>query len=230
MSASSGTLFRKPDPLAEPGAMLGKLMPEISVLLLCAWILFAPDGYQRPDPGALMVAVMADGGTLMLSATLVDVASRLRRPPPWWLGILICAGILIMYPDVITLVKEIWTLGLWVFAPFAWSILERMRELWTLPSATAIEKIRRRTLTFDRLYTALVIGGVGVAAMILVAIFRDGGFSFDLVPNLTPWALLAFYGIAAFNAWRVHTLAFAKRPVSLWPKIDQGQSNYLDPL
>ena len=230
MNASRASLFRTLDPAASRGAMIGKLLPELSVVLLCAWFLFAPDGYRRPDPGALMLAVMADGATLMLSASLVDVASRLRRPPRWWLGILICAGILIMYPDVIVLLKEAWTLGLWVFAPFAWSILERMRELWTLPNATTIEKIRRRTLTFDRLYTAIVIIGVGFVGIILIAIFRHDGFTFDLVPKLAPWILVAFYAIAAFNVWRVYTLAFAKMPRSLWPHIDQGQNNYLNPL
>ncbi len=230
MNASRASLFRKLDPAASRGALIGKLLPELSVVLLCAWFLFAPDRYRRPHPDALMLAAMADGATLMLSVSLVDVASRLRRPPRWWLGILICAGILIMYADVIVLLKEAWTLGLWVFAPFAWSILERMRELWTLPNATTIEKIRRRTLTFDRLYSALVIAGVGVAAMILVAIFRDEGFTFDLLPNLAPWVLLAFYAIAAFNVWRVHTLGFANLPRSLWPHIDQGQNNYLNPL
>jgi hypothetical protein len=230
MNMQRGALFRKPTPVAEPGAMLGKLMPELSVLLLCAWFLFAPDGYQRPDPDGLMLAVMVDGATLMLSATLVDVASRLRRPPRWWLGVLICAGILIMYPDAIALLREAWTLGLWVFAPFAWSILERMRELWTLPSASTIEKIRRRTLTFDRLYTALVVGGMATIGALLLAIENDGSFPSHLFLTAAPWVVMVFYAIAALNAWRVHTQAFATRPRSLWPWIDQGQNSYLNPL
>jgi hypothetical protein len=230
MTRSRGALFRKPEPVDDPGAMLGKFLPELSVLLLCAWIVFAPPGYRRPDPGALMFAVMADGATLMLSATLVDVASRMRTAPPWWLGILISAGILIVYPDTIMLLREAWSLGLGIFAPFAWSIIERLRELWTLPAASTLEKIRRRTLTFDRLYSALIVGGVSTIAALVLAICNDGSFPVHLFEQGAPWVVLVFYAIAAFNAWRVHTPAFARRPRSLWPWIDQGQNTYLNPL
>jgi len=41
---------------------------------------------------------------------------------------------------------------------------------------------------------------------------------------------LAFYGIAAFNAWRVHQTAFAQRPTSLVPSLDRGDGSYLSPL
>jgi hypothetical protein len=41
---------------------------------------------------------------------------------------------------------------------------------------------------------------------------------------------LVFYGIAAFNAWRVHQPAFAKRPTSLVPWLDRGDGTNLSPL
>lgn len=230
MNSPGKSLFDKPDPPSDNGAMLSKLLPELSVLLLAACIVFIPEARWRPQPETFMLAVFADGATLMFSATLVDVASRLRRPPRWWLGVLICAGILIMYPDAIALLREAWTLGLWAFAPFAWSILERMRELWTLPSASTIEKIRRRTLTFDRLYTAIVVGGMATIGALLLAIENDGSFPSHLFQTAAPWVVMVFYAIAAFNVWRVHTQAFAIRPRSLWPWIDQGQNNYLNPL
>ncbi len=230
MTARPGALFRKPEPVVDPGAMLGKLLPELSVLLLVAWMVFAPERYGRPNPESFMFAVMADGATLMFSATLVDVASRLRAQPPWWMGLLIGIGILILYPESITLLREAWALGLWIFAPFAWSILERLRELWTLPGAATIEKIRRRTLTFDRLYSALIVGGAATIGALLLAIHNDGSFPSHLFQTAAPWVVMVFYAVAALNVWRVHTRAFAARPRSLWPWIDQGQISYLDPL
>lgn len=230
MNALHDTKPDMPDSANASGAMLGKLLPELSVLLLSACIVFVPEGSWRPRPDTFLLAVFADGATLMFSATLVDIASRLRSSPPWWLGILIGAGILILYPDTIMLLKEAWSLGLWVFAPFAWSIAERLRELWTLPAASKLEKIRRRTLTFDRLYSALIVGGASTIAALILALCNDGSFPADLFLQAAPWVVMVFYAIAAFNAWRVHTPAFALRPRSLWPWIDQGQNSYLDAL
>ncbi len=224
-------LFSAPSAAIEPpGNMLSKLLPELSVVVTVVWLLSGPPGATGYNPETLMFVAMADAATLMLSATLIDVASRLKRAPPWWLGILIGGGILVMYPDVISLIKLSWTMGMWIFLPFAWTIIERLRELWTLPSASTLEKIRRRTLTFDRLYTALILGGVCVAGMIINALLNDGSMESGLTERALPWVMLAFYAIAALNVWRVHRHSFAQRPKSLWPKIDQDQATYLDPL
>lgn len=230
MTAAHSALFRKPKVIDAPGSMLSKLLPELSVVATVAMLLFAP-GYARwLDPQALGFAAMVDGATLMFSATLIDVASRLRRAPPWWLGLLIIAAILVAYPDVIGLISMAWSMGMWVFLSFAWSILERLRELWTLPAASTLEKIRRRTLTFDRLYTALILGGVCVAGMLINALLNDGSMEAGLTERALPWVMFTFYAIATLNVWRVHRPAFAQRPRSLWPKIDQGEATYLDPL
>ena len=230
MSAARGALFRKPEFVDALGSMLSKLLPELAIVATVAMFLFAPDYAHWLDPQALGFAAIAEGATLMLSATLIDVASRLRHAPPWWLGILIGGGVLVMYPDAIAMIQMAWAMGMWVFLPFVWSLFERLRELWTLPSASALEKIRRRTLTFDRMYTALMLAGIAIAMIVINAIFNDSNAAMDLIPRGVPWVMLAFYAIAAGNIWRVHQQRFAKRPRSLWPKIDQGQATYLDPL
>jgi len=230
MRAARGAVFRKPEFVDARGSMLSKLLPELAVVATVAMFLFAPKYAQWLDPQALRFTAFAEGATLMLSATLIDVASRLRHSPPWWLGILIGAGILVMYPDAIAMIQMAWAMGMWIFLPFVWSLIERLRELWTLPSASALEKIRRRTLTFDRMYTALMLAGIAIAVVAIYAIFDDGNGAMDLMSRAVPWVMLAFYAIATGNVWRVHQQSFAKRPRSLWPKIDQGQATYLDPL
>ena len=52
----------------------------------------------------------------------------------------------------------------------------------------------------------------------------------DMAQNVVPWLMLVFYGVSAFNAWRVHQPGFERRPRSLCPWIDGGQASYLDPL
>lgn len=230
MNASRSALFCKLEFIDAPGSMLSKLLPELAVVATVAMFLFAPNYAYRLDPEALGFAALSEGATLMLSATLIDVASRLRYAPPWWLGILIGAGILLMYPNALAMIQTAWVMGMWIFLPFAWSLIERIRALWTLPTASTIEKIRRRTLTFDRLYTALILGGICVAGMIINALQNDGSMEIGLGERALPWLMIVFYTVAVLNVWRVHRSAFAKRPRSLWPWIDQGEATYLDPL
>ena len=109
---------------------------------------------------------------------------------------------------------------------FVWSLLERIFELWTLPAASILEKLRRRTLSFDRLYTGLVVGGIGVAALVGNDLLYDGNIAMRSYRGAPSLALL-FYGVATFNAWRVHRPAFALRPRSSRPWIDGGQATDL---
>ena len=232
MNAARGALLRQPEEPAgaRAGLLYGKLLPELSVLLLFIVLVLAPEQAWWINQDALGFGVMADGATLMLSATLIDIASRIQRPPPWWLAPIILIGMFLMYPDAWLALKAGWSLGFWCFLPFAWSILERLREMWTLPAASRIEKIRRRTLTFDRLYTALVVAGLWIGGGLVWMLASGGEFGqvFDLSRML--WALLAFYAINVFNVVRVHRTSFGQRPRSLLPWIDGGQAVYLDPL
>lgn len=232
MNASRGALFSQPEEQAgaRAGVLYGKLLPELSVLLLFMVLILAPEQASWIDEDALGFGVMADGATLMLSATMIDVASRLQRAPPWWLAPIILAGMFLMYPDAWVVLKTGWTLGFWCFLPFAWSILERLRELWTLPGASRIEKIRRRTLTFDRLYLAPVLGVLWIGGGLVWMLASGGEFGQVFDPSRMLWLLLAFYAINVFNIVRVHRPSFSQRPRSLLPWIDGGQAVYLDPL
>lgn len=226
MSAASP---QQPEPNSSK-AMLGKLLPEMTLVVTLAALLLIPASVAWLDANALEFAISADVAMSLMSATLVDVASRVRRVPPWWLGILIAGGILMLYPGAGAMILVAWQEGLWIFLPFAWSLVERLRELWTLPAATTLEKIRRRTLTFDRVYTALALGGISVAGLVVNHILHDGNVAMSSHAWFLPLLALVYYGVAAFNAWRVHQTAFAARPRSLWPWVDGGQAADLSPL
>jgi hypothetical protein len=116
-----------------------------------------------------------------------------------------------------------------LFLPFVWTLIERLRELWTLPQASVVEKIRRRTLVFDRLYLALVLG-------VLVTLFGALAY-FIFAIDLTSWPdcvdlliVWLFYAGACFNVWRVHQASYLARPRSLFPWIDQNEASDLRPL
>ncbi len=218
--------FNQPEAQDHKAAMLGQLMPELFIVATATLVLIFGN---RPwlHPETLEFAVASDAVTLMLSCTLIDVATRLQRAPPWWLGTFIIVGILLINGEVLSALATSWSVGMWVFLPFAWSILERFRALWTLPSASKLEKIRRRTLTFDRLYTGLMIGWLCVAIFIIHSLLSDNRLETD---RMLPWLCVVFYGVSAFNIWRVHQPAFAKMPRSLFPRIDGDQATYLNPL
>lgn len=210
--------------------MLSKLLPELTLVVTLASLLLIPSWVPWLDASALEFAIAADVAMTLMSASLVDVASRLRRAPPWWLGMLIAGGILLMYPGAGALILVAWQQGLWIALPFIWSLAERLRELWTLPATTTLEKLRRRTLTFDRLYTALALGGISVAGLVANDLVYDGNVAMSSHTWALPLLALIFYAVATFNIWRVHQAAFAARPHSLWPWIDGGQATDLSPL
>jgi len=200
----------------------------LAVVGLVCWLLIDESAAVWVDPQGLQFAAIADGATLMMSGTLVDIASRLKRAPPWWLAPIAVAAVLLLYPESFSMLQQAWSLGLWVFLPFAWSLLERVREIWTLPSASKLERIRRRALTFDRLYTALALAGLGIVVL-LVLLFAVGIALEDIFsPFNLLWPMLAFYGINAINVIRVHRPSFTKSPRSLWPKFDGGEAARLD--
>lgn len=218
------------DSPAMPARPWSKLLPEALMLASVSWLLFGEPRWFVIDHDALMFAAFADGALLMASGTLVDLASRLKKPPPWWIAPLVLAGLFFAFPESWQMLREAWTLGWWALLPFAWSIIERVRELWTLPRASDLEKIRRRVLVFDRLYVAIVIGFLWIAGSMLLHFAFDVPF-FDLFGAGTlPWVLLAFYAVNCANVVRVHRPAFARRPRSLVPYFDGNQAQSLDPL
>jgi|GEM_PF-1320333 len=212
------------------GSLLAALLPELSVVATVVWFLIYTGNTPGSDQDGLLGGAFLDGVMLMFSATLIDIASRLKRQPPWWLMLTIVLGVLLINPFAFVMLKAAASMDLLISLPFAWSLIERFRELWTLPSASILDKLRRRTLTFDRLYCGLVLAILCVIGGVFNALQNDGSMELDLFQRALPWLLLTFYAIAAFNVWRVHRAAFAKRPRSLFPFIDGDQASYVSPL
>ncbi|MEO8011621.1 MAG: hypothetical protein ABI650_08265 [Dokdonella sp.] len=210
--------------------MAAAALPELSMLL--SVILLATNGFGliQFDPEAVMLLLMADAMTMLGFATLIDIATRLRKPLPYWLAVLVGAGALILSGYIVPAMELTWSQGAWIFVPFVWSIFERIRELWTMPNASRIEKIRRRTLVFDRLYVGVHMLWLSTAIVLLVLI--SGGSAFDLLSDTRSWVTvgIAFYAVATFNCVRVHTARFAEQPSSLLPWFDKGDATCLDPL
>ena len=206
--------------------MVGKLLPELSACLTLLLLLGNLGGLLAPDPVMVYAVLGAEGASLMFFCTLVDIASRLQKRPPWWLAILIVGGVLLLYPELVNVLAAAFAEGWWIFLPLAWSLVERIRELWTLPGASKEEKIRRRTLTFDRLWVGLLLGGAALVCGLAVALTSEAGVAALAHPALPVGVGLVFYATAAVNAWRVHQPRFTKRPTSLVPWLDRGDGQF----
>lgn len=207
--------------------LISKLFPELTALavLLGLWLGALPAWVEVSVEEMISWLVAIEAATLLFVVALVDIASRLRQPPPLWAGLILIVGLVIVFPDLIGLAVAGWQQGLWVFLPLLWSILERARELWTLPTARTIEKLRRRALSWGRLCTAGVLFALFVAILLGHAMLMGSAFDPEEVVARFGLPLLSLlYLIAAFDAWRVHRPAFALRPASLWPFLDDGST------
>jgi hypothetical protein len=234
-ASSLGVLATPPKPLLKESAadnkhsFAAKFWPELSVLLSITWVVLAPAHWWQPNLDAQWTGIAIDLVLLMGSATLIDVASRLQRAPPWWIAPIAVIGLIILSPGSGELLGLTFELSSLILLPFAWAVIERVRELWTLPAASVLEKIRRRTLVFDRVYVVLVLG-------VIAALFGLGVyvlFDMDLTSWLSKVVLIIvwlFYAIACFNVWRVHQASFVQHPRSLLPWIDQNEASELRPL
>ncbi len=228
-----GAAAAQPVRMLDRRQCLARVLPEC-LSLACALAI----GFGLPTPGLaeppqvlLHWVVMVEGATLMFLCTVVDIATRLRRAPPWWAGLALAGALLVLYPEVPGLVLATLQEGLWIALPFAWSVLERLRELWTLPRQSRLEKLRRRALTFGRLHSGLLVAGGLLLADLAWTLLGDGAHEFAQLTNaLAPWAVSLFFALCAWDAVRVHRPAFAERPIGLWPSLDGGQTAYLDPL
>jgi len=208
-----------------------RLLPELLLMLTAGALIYAGADADAKRLDALFIVAVLEGGMLMASATLMDLASRLKRPPVGWVAVVLVLGLLLTNPHIFTLLYATWIEGgLWIFVFFAWSIIERFSAMWTLPKAEPIEKIRRRTLTFDRLYVGLAMGLAFVAVWLLNVWQNDGSAQIDFGERALPWLVLVYFLIASINVWRVHQPQFATRPRSLLPWIDQGQASDLSDL
>ena len=219
-------------PTAPDTRVWSKLLPELTslavLLVLAAGV--APSWAESSLHSAPTVLIAVEGAMLLLMWTLIDVASRLRKSPPWWLGLLIISALLLLHPDALTLLTWAWSQGHAIFLPVAWSVIERLRELWTLPRASRLEKFRRRALSNARVFTALYLAGLFVAGMLVNGLIA-GRFDVraETMQAAIAWLLIVFYAVAAFDAWRVHRPAFELAPRMLWRHSDDD-TTYLAPF
>jgi len=177
---------------------------------------------------ALFFALMIEGGFLLMQGTLVDIASRLKKRPPVWLIVLILGGVVLFSGEARSVLRSAWEQGLVVFVPLLLSLAERGAILWHLPSRSTIQKIAARALISNRITTGLALFGLMTAVMMVGVIFSLYEFS-----SLGAWPPLAagavYFGVAAFDDWRVRGRRFAERPSVLFG-FDPLGITHLDPL
>jgi hypothetical protein len=157
--------------------------------------------------------------TFFFVVALVEVASRRRTPPTLWVGLLTVATLLVFFPTVLMLAKWSWHGGVWMFLAFLWSMVERFRQLWTLPRASRLEKLRTRALAFDRFQTGL--SGYFVMFFILLGslmLSDDPDFPYHAAEMVIPIFLALFFAITCIDEIRVHGEGFVRSPRRLWAK------------
>lgn len=206
---------------ARPLDVLPKLLPELSLALAFLAAAALPERVGPRMRETMYFVVIVEVLFCTGQGTLTDIATRLRKPPPWWLGLLILGGLLLFNMQVLGLTAGLVREGGWLVAlPFLWSLVERGRELWTMPRASRLEKLRRRALVSGRISLVLVGGGVAIAAMAASYLVDDVDGGFPFVERNAGWGLAALFGLAAFDVWRVHRPAFAGRPRALFGAFD----------
>lgn len=213
-----------------PLDLLPKLLPEVWLVGAALAVAVWPERVAPGVTAGLYFVVLVEVVFSLAQGTLTDVATRLRRRPPWWAVPLIAGGLALMYPEVTSLVGAVLAQGWPVFLPFLWSLLVRLRELWTMPEASRLDKLRRRALVSGRISLVLVVGGAAVAAAGLTSLLDPAGGGFAIFERSAGWWLAAAFGATAFDVVRVHRPAFAQRPRALMGRFDPLGVEDLSPL
>ncbi len=200
-----------------------RLLPDalaLAVSLLIVWQAFRPGELDEKSMNWVMTILAGELFTFLFVVGLVEVASDWKEPPTLWGGLLVIAILLVTCgPTVFMLAKWSWHAGVWVFLPFAWSMAERFRQLWTLPRASPLEKLRTRALAIDRFHTCFV-GYMGMFLTLVVVMMAsdDGDAPGRVADWLMPSFLALFFAIACINEIRVYTEGFARSPRRLWAR------------
>lgn len=205
------------------------------VLALAASVDFLTPEQQAVVPAMFFVyreeliyLLFVEGGFLMMQGTLVDIATRLKKRPPLWLIPIIIAGVVIFSNEAMGIVRIAWERGMVVFIPLLISLGERGAVLWNMPNRSQIQKIAARALIGNRITTGLALFGLITIVMVI-------GVIFDLYEwtSLGSWPTFAagaiYFGIAAFDDWRVRGKKFAEKPRVLF-RFDPIGIDYLAPL
>jgi hypothetical protein len=211
-------------------ALLPKLLPELWMVGVALALALWPERVGLQMVEGLYLVALAEVVFCLAQGTITDLATRLRKRPPWWLLVLIVGGLALFYPDGVRMARAAFAQGWAVFVPFAWSLFERVRELWTLPEASRLEKLRRRALVSGRMALVLVFAwsAVAVACISYVLDSSEGGFV--MLEGTAGWWLAGAFAAAAFDIVRVHRPAFENRPRALLRRFDPLGVEDLSPL
>lgn len=159
----------------------------------------------------LIFVLFVEGGFLLMQGTLVDIATRLRKRPPIWSIPIIVAAVAIFSGESLGVLKFAWGRGAVVFLPLLISLAERGTMLWNMPNRSQIEKLAARALISNRIVTGLGLFGLMTLAMVAGVVFNRFEWA-----DLGAWPPLAagaiYFGVAAFDDWRVRGRRFAKNP------------------
>jgi hypothetical protein len=135
-----------------------------------------------------------------------------------------------MYPETVSFGRAAFAAGWAVFVPFLWSLVERLRELWTMPGASRLEKLRRRALVSGRMSLVLVFAGTALAAAGATYALDPAEGGFAMLQRSAAWWLAAAFATAACDIVRVHRPAFERRPRALLGRFDPLGVEDLSPL
>lgn len=210
--------------------LLPKLLPELFLVGTAVAVALWPHhvGFQVIE--GLYLVAMVEVVFCLAQGTLTDLATRLQKRPPWWAVVLIGGGVVLMYPETVQFGRAAFAAGWAVFLPYLWSLLERLRELWTMPGASRLEKLRRRALVSGRMSLVIVFAGTAllVAGVTYALDPAEGGFA--MLQRSAAWWLAAAFAMAAFDIVRVHRPAFEQRPRALLGRFDPLGVEDLSPL
>ena len=200
--------------------LVPRFFPDFLTLvasLVILWQALSTDQMDERSRNWMNWVLAGELFTFFFIVALVEVASRRREPPTFWVGLLTIGALLVFCPTVSMLVKWSWYGGVWMFVPFVWSMGERFRQLWTLPRASRLEKLRARALAFDRFQTGL--SGYFLMFLFLIAslmVNDDPDFPYRAAEVVIPGFLALFFAIACIDEIRVHGEGFARSPRRLW--------------
>lgn len=200
-----------------------RLLPDALALvasLRILWEALRPGELDERSMSWLTSVLAGELFTFFFVLGLVEVASRRRQPPTLWVGLLTFAALLVFCPTVLMVARWSWYGGVWVFLPFLWSMGERLRQLWTLPRASLLEKLRTRALAFDRYQTGFVGYMVMFLGLVVVGMVSDDQtFPNRAAEAAIPSFLALFFAIACLDQIRVHSEGFARSPGLLWSTL-----------
>lgn len=219
---------RTPEPTIP--SLLPKLLPELYMAGTAVAVALWPHHLDPRVVEGLYLVAMVEVVFCLAQGTLTDVATRLRKRPPWWAVVLIGGGVALMYPETLQFARAAFAAGWPVFVPFLWSVLERLYELWTMPGASRLEKLRRRALVSGRMSLVLVVAGAALATAGVTYALDPAEGGFAMLQTSAPWWLAAAFATAAFDVVRVHRPAFERRPRALLGRFDPLGVEDLSPL